>query len=71
MAEYYKHFKGGIYRLLNIAKDSETQEKVVVYQALYGKGEIWIRPYTMFFGTVERDGKVIQRFTKITEEESL
>ena len=45
-------------------------EKMVVYQALYGEGEMWVRPYEMFFGTVERDGKVMQRFTKITEEES-
>ena len=70
MADYYKHFKGGKYKLLGIAKDSETLEKMVVYQALYGEGEIWVRPYDMFFGTVERDGKVMQRFTKITEEES-
>ena len=71
MADYYKHFKGGKYKLLGIAKDSETQEKMVVYQALYGEGELWVRPYEMFFGTVERDGKVMQRFTKITEEEAL
>ena len=63
-------FKGGKYKLLGIAKDSETLEKMVVYQALYGEGEMWVRPYEMFFGTVERDGKVMQRFTKITEEES-
>ena len=36
MANYYRHFKGGKYKLLGIAKDSETQEKMVVYQALYG-----------------------------------
>lgn len=44
---------------------------MVVYQALYGEGEMWVRPYEMFFGTVERDGKVMRRFTKITEEEAL
>lgn len=71
MADYYKHFKGGKYKLLGIAKDSETLEKMVVYQALYGEGEMWVRPEKMFFGTVERDGKVMQRFTKITEEEAL
>ena len=69
MADYYRHFKGGKYKLLGIAKDSETLEKMVVYQALYGEGEMWVSPYEMFFGTVERDGKVMQRFTKITEEE--
>ena len=71
MADYYRHFKGGKYKLLGIAKDSETLEKMVVYQALYGDGELWVRPEEMFFGTVERDGKVMQRFTKITEEEAL
>lgn len=44
---------------------------MVVYQALYGEGEIWVRPYEMFFETVERDGKVMPRFTKISEEEAL
>ena len=71
MNKYYRHFKGGKYKLLGIAKDSETQAKMVVYQALYGEGELWVRPYEMFFGTVERDGKVMQRFTKISEEEAL
>lgn len=71
MTGYYKHFKGGQYKLLGIAKDSETLEKMVVYQALYGEGEMWVRPEEMFFGTVERDGNVMQRFTKITEEEAL
>ena len=51
--------------------DSETLEKMVVYQALYGEGDLWVRPYEMFFGTVERDGKVMQRFTKISEEDAL
>ena len=71
MADYYKHFKGGKYKLLGIAKDSETLEKMVVYQALYGEGEMWVRPYEMFFGSVERNGKVMPRFTKISEEEAL
>lgn len=71
MADYYKHFKGGKCKILGIAKDSETQEKMVVYQALYGDGELWVRPEEMFFGEVERDGKVMPRFTKISEEEAL
>ena len=56
---------------MGIAKDSETLEKMVVYQTLYGEGEIWVRPYEMFLETVERDGKVMPRFTKISEEEAL
>ena len=62
MAEYFRHFKGGLYKLVCIASDSETQEKMVVYQALYGEKLCWVRPYEMFFGKVERDGKVMDRF---------
>jgi len=71
MAEYFRHFKGGLYKLVCIANDSETQEKMVVYQALYGEKLCWVRPYEMFFGKVERDGKVMDRFTPITKEEAL
>lgn len=58
----FRHFKGNRYKVLAIAKDSETLEPLVVYQALYGDGDIWVRPYEMFFGTVERDGMVRRRF---------
>ena len=71
MADYYRHFKGNKYKLLGIAKDSETQEKMVVYQALYGEKEMGVRPEEMFFETIERDGKVMPRFTKLSEEEAL
>ena len=71
MDEYFRHFKGGLYKLVCIANDSETQEKMVVYQALYGERLCWVRPYEMFFGKVERDGKVMDRFTPITKEEAL
>ena len=57
MEKYYRHFKGGVYRLIGIAKDSETLEDMVVYQALYGEGQMWVRPKDMFFGQVERDGR--------------
>ena len=70
MDKYYRHFKGGIYKFIGIAKDSETLEKRVVYQAMYGDGDLWVRPYDMFFGKVERDGKVFDRFTQISEEEA-
>ena len=69
MDKYYRHFKGGVYRLIGIAKDSETQEEMVVYQAMYGEHQLWVRPKEMFFGKVERDGKVFERFTEIGPEE--
>lgn len=58
MAEYYRHFKGKVYRLVSVAKDSDTLDKIVVYQAMYENGDIWVRPYDEFFGKVDRDGMV-------------
>ena len=69
-AEYYRHFKGNIYRILHIAKHSETLEEMVVYQAMYGEGGIWVRPLSMFEEEIERDGKTIRRFSPITAEEA-
>ena len=71
MDKYYRHFKGGVYRLVGIAKDSETLEEMVVYQAMYGDRQMWVRPMSMFFGTVDRDGKVFDRFTEISEQEAV
>lgn len=62
---YFRHFKGGLYRYLLSAFDSETQERKVVYQALYGERSYWVRPERMFFESVERVGGLLQRFTEI------
>jgi hypothetical protein len=70
IGKYYKHFKGNIYRVLHIAKHSETHEDMIVYQAMYGERGIWVRPKTMFEETIERDGKVIRRFEEVTNEEA-
>ena len=59
----YRHFKGGEYRVFCMARHSETGEEMVVYQALYGERGIWVRPASMWNETVERDGKMFQRFT--------
>ena len=64
----YRHFKGNEYEVLCVAKHSETLEDMVVYRALYGDGGVWVRPASMWNETVERDGVVCQRFTKIEEE---
>lgn len=63
----YRHFKGNEYEVLCIAKHSETLEPLVVYRALYGAGEIWVRPVNMWNEMVERDGKTFPRFTYIDE----
>ena len=51
----YRHFKGNLYRLLYVAKHSETLEPMVVYQALYGEMGIWVRPAQMWNEWVDRD----------------
>ena len=61
----YRHFKGNEYEVIGIAKHSETLEPMVVYKALYGDGDIWVRPYEMWNETITRDGKTFQRFTFI------
>ena len=63
----YRHFKGKEYRLIGIAKHSETLEPMVVYQPLYGEGGLWVRPAAMWVETVERDGYVGPRFQWIGE----
>ena len=64
----YRHFKGKEYRVLGVARHSETLEEYVVYQALYGEGGVWIRPKDMFMETVTRDGVTQPRFAYIDEE---
>lgn len=49
----YRHFKGKTYRVIAVATHSETQEKYVVYKALYGAEEIYVRPYDMFTSEVD------------------
>ena len=63
----YRHFKGKEYRLIGIAKHSETLEPMVIYQALYGKEELWVRPAEMWTEEVDRDGYKGPRFQFIEE----
>ncbi|MBE6809205.1 MAG: DUF1653 domain-containing protein [Clostridia bacterium] len=58
----YRHFKGNMYEVIGIAKNSETLEETVVYRALYGDGGLWVRPASMWNETVLRDGKEYKRF---------
>lgn len=63
----YRHFKGNDYEVIGIAKNSETLEEMVVYRALYGDMELWIRPASMWNEEIERDGKIYKRFTYVDE----
>lgn len=63
----YRHFKGNEYEVIGIAKNSETLEETVVYRALYGEKELWVRPAFMWNETVERDGVLYKRFEFIDE----
>ena len=63
----YRHFKGKDYKVVAIAKHSETLEEFVVYQALYGEMGMWVRPLAMFEESVEVDGKTVNRFQYIGE----
>lgn len=58
----YRHFKGGEYEVLLVARDTETGEPVVVYQALYGERGHWVRPLSAFVEHVRRDGYDGPRF---------
>lgn len=75
MAElgFYRHFKGNIYELCGIAKNSETLEETAVYRACYGDGGLWVRPLSMWEEEVKLDGKAVKRFEyigkKISEED--
>lgn len=63
----YRHFKGNEYLLLYTAKHSETEELMVVYRALYGTCDVWVRPAHMWTEHVERDGYSGPRFTFVRE----
>ncbi|CAM3915331.1 MULTISPECIES: DUF1653 domain-containing protein [Pseudoalteromonas] len=65
----YQHYKGPKYKVLYIATHSETDEQLVIYQALYGEFGMWARPLSMFKETVEKDGHVIPRFAYLGEVE--
>jgi len=63
----YRHFKGKNYKVVMIAKHSETLEEYVVYQALYGEKGMWVRPLTMFEESIEVSGNIVKRFEYIGE----
>ena len=71
--EIYRHFKGNTYQIIAIAKHSETEEKMVVYQPLYADGDIYVRPLDMFMSPVDKEKypevEATYRFTLVQQEE--
>ena len=63
----YRHFKGGEYSVMGVARHSETGESLVVYTPLYGEGGLWVRPLSMFTEQVTRDGVDQPRFVRVAD----
>jgi hypothetical protein len=58
----YKHYKGNLYQVIEVATHSETLEKVVVYRPMYGEQALWVRPLAMFTEEVDVGGVLVPRF---------
>ena len=63
----YRHFKGGEYRVIGVARHSETGESLVVYRPEYGRRDLWVRPLAMFLEPVTVDGDTRPRFAYLSE----
>jgi hypothetical protein len=62
----YRHYKGGEYRVVGLARHSESLEPLVVYEALYGAGGLWVRPAAMFTETIVNAwGQRVPRFARV------
>ena len=65
----YQHYKGNVYQVVDVVRDSETVEEMVLYKPLYKseqfKNQMWVRPLKMFMETIEIEGKDIPRFKLI------
>ncbi len=64
----YRHYKGRDYRVFGVARHSESEEVLVVYQTLYGDFGLWVRPLAMFLEQVEVDGERRPRFALLQAE---
>lgn len=63
----YRHFKGGLYEVVDVVRSSETLQPLVLYRALYGEGGLWVRPYAMFVETVEGADGPQPRFARLDD----
>ncbi len=65
----YRHYKGSEYRVIDLARHSETEEWLVVYRPCYGDEALWVRPLDMFTEMVENaEGESVPRFQLISAD---
>ena len=64
----YRHYKGKLYEVIDVARHSETEELLVVYRCLYGDYSLWVRPLEMFLAMVDVDGAKTPRFARCEAE---
>jgi hypothetical protein len=65
----YRHYKGNLYEVIETVRHSETLEPMTLYRALYGERGLWVRPAAMFLETVEIDGALTPRFSRLGDAE--
>jgi hypothetical protein len=63
----YRHYKGGLYEVVDTVRHSETLEPMTLYRALYGEHGLWVRPAAMFLEEVVIEGVSQPRFTRIND----
>lgn len=67
----YRHYKGKLYEVIDVATHSETLEEMVVYRTIYtnenGEQTLWVRPLAMFSEQVQLDGTSVPRFRFVEE----
>lgn len=61
----FEHYSGRRYEIIGVCRHSETLEEMVVYRALYGEKDLWVRPLSMFIESVEIKGSVQPRFRSV------
>ncbi|MDD5146672.1 MAG: DUF1653 domain-containing protein [Candidatus Pacebacteria bacterium] len=66
----YQHYKGNFYEVIEVARHSETLEEMVIYRALYGEQDVWVRPLSMFLETVLIKNQEVLRFKFIKNQDS-
>lgn len=62
----YRHYKGGEYELVAVVRHSESFEPLVLYRPLHNETGLWVRPFAMFFETIELDGQPRPRFERLS-----